>query len=73
MEKEVSSEASDAEDRKEYVEDRKSFRKELEDLINCSSLETASDTPDFILSEYLTDCLEIFDKAVNRRTEWHKN
>lgn len=73
MEKEVSSEANDAEDRKEYVEDRKSFRKELENLINCRNLESESDTPDFILAEYLTDCLEIFDKAVSRRTEWYNN
>ena len=51
--------------------DHKSFRKELESLINSFSLENNSDTPDFILAEYLSDCLGAFDKAAKRRTEWY--
>ena len=47
------------------------FRKELEDLINSYSKENGSDTPDFILAEYLDDCLTFFDKAVSRRTKWY--
>ena len=27
--------------------------------------------PDFILAEYLTDCLRAFDKATVRREEWY--
>jgi hypothetical protein len=49
----------------------KSFRKELEFLINCHSKENGCNTPDFILAEYLADCLEVFDKAVNRRESWY--
>lgn len=49
----------------------KSFREELRDIINCHSKENGSNTPDFILAEYLTDCLEVFDKAVKRRTKWY--
>lgn len=43
------------------------FRKELESLINKNSLENESDTPDYILSEFLIGCLNAFDAAVNKR------
>jgi hypothetical protein len=46
------------------------FRKSIEVLINSKSLENGSDTPDFILAEYLVDCLTAFDKAVNKREKW---
>ena len=48
-----------------------SFRKELESLINRHSKENGSNTPDFILAEYLEDCLNIFDKIVRDREEWY--
>lgn len=47
------------------------FRKELERLLNCMSMENCSDTPDFILAQYMTDCLEAHDRAVNRREVWY--
>lgn len=47
------------------------LRKEIEDVINHFSAENVSDTPDFILSEYLINCLKAFDDAVNRREEWY--
>lgn len=47
------------------------FRKELERLLNCMSMENRSDTPDFILAKYMTDCLEAHDRAVNRREVWY--
>jgi len=28
--------------------------------------------PDFILADYLADCLDAYDKAVTRRTEWYQ-
>ena len=46
------------------------FRSELERLLSCMSMENRSDTPDFILAQYLTDCLEAHDRAVNRREFW---
>jgi len=48
------------------------FHKELENLINKHSKENGSDTPDFILAQYLVDCLEAFDKAVVDRTRWYR-
>jgi hypothetical protein len=47
------------------------LRKEIETAINKHSAENGSDTPDFVLAEYLTDCLTAFDKAVKRREEWY--
>lgn len=46
------------------------FRKELQELINRHSLENESDTPDWILAEYLASCLVAFDIAVLRRETW---
>lgn len=49
------------------------FRSELVDLINRYSLENNSDTPDFILADYLIDCLEVFNAYTNRRATWYKS
>ena len=35
---------------------REVFRNDLTNLINCHSLENASNTPDWILAEFLDDC-----------------
>lgn len=47
------------------------LRKDIEQAINKHSIENGSDTPDFILSEYLTDCLQAFDKATVKREKWY--
>jgi len=47
------------------------FRTELEELINKNSLENNSNTPDFVLAEFLHGCLKAFDTAVNEREKWH--
>lgn len=49
---------------------REEFTLELKSLINRLSLEQFSDTPDFILAEYLVDCLDTFDKTVRDRDRW---
>jgi len=48
-----------------------SFSKELGDLINRHSIENASGTPDFILAEYISDCLHSFCTASNARDKWY--
>ena len=47
------------------------FRKELEELINRYSLENGSNTPDFMIADYLIKCLEVFDKTVQDREHWY--
>ena len=49
----------------------KTFRRELMELINRHSKENGSNTPDFILAEYLVESLKLYDKIVNMRNEWH--
>lgn len=47
------------------------FEKELEQLINRHSQENASNTPDFILAQYLRSCLDVFATAVQQRETWY--
>ena len=47
------------------------FEQELRKLINRESMENRSDTPDFILAEYLHSCLVAFENATNARERWY--
>lgn len=47
------------------------LRQEIEAAVNRASAENYSNTPDFILAEYLIDCLKAFDNAVIRRAKWY--
>jgi hypothetical protein len=48
------------------------FERELEVLINKHSMENASNTPDFILADYLMKCLETYNHTIQRRSQWYK-
>ncbi len=43
------------------------FQKELASLINKFSFENLSNTPDFVLAEYLYSCLENFNKTIKSK------
>jgi len=47
------------------------FEKELIALINHHSLEGLSNTPDFVLAQYLMACLFAWNGATNRREQWY--
>jgi len=47
------------------------FEEELRTLINCHCLENASNSPDFILAEFILDSLDAFDSATKRRDEFY--
>ena len=47
------------------------LREKIEEAINTTSAENRSNTPDFILAEYLMACLAAFDNAVNTRDQWY--
>lgn len=47
------------------------FEKELWTLINTHSMENGSNTPDWILARYLSNCLAAFNEAVNTREGWY--
>ena len=46
------------------------FQKELESLINRHCKENDSDTPDFLLAEYIQGCLKNYADIVKKRDEW---
>jgi hypothetical protein len=47
------------------------FQKELAALLNKHSQENGSDTPDFILAQYLNDCLAAWNRNVSGREKWY--
>lgn len=47
------------------------FIRELTEVINRFSVENGSNTPDFILAEYMAECLIAFDKASSSREKWY--
>lgn len=50
---------------------RTPFEKELTELINKHSQENESNTPDFILADYLSNCLYIWNTMIQKREEWY--
>jgi hypothetical protein len=51
--------------------DKTEFEKKLTELLNYSSLECESDTPDFILAQYLIGCLETYNTTIQSREKWY--
>ncbi len=49
----------------------KNFRSQLIYLLNNNSMENGSDTPDYILADYMVDCLAAFDKTLQAREKWY--
>jgi len=47
------------------------FKEELSSLINRHSRENLSDTPDFILAQFMLDCLAAFEITTRRRDIWY--
>lgn len=47
------------------------FKKDLTNLINVYSRENKSNTPDFILAEYMEECLLTFERIIVNRDKWH--
>ena len=47
------------------------FKQDLQQLLNRYALEKGSDTPDFLLAEYLVHCLMLFDTTVAAREQWY--
>ena len=51
----------------------KKLADELREFLNARSVESGSNTPDFILADYLLGCLAAFEGAVNARDEWNSD
>ena len=48
-----------------------SFQKELESLLNRYCKDNASNTPDFLLAEYMLNVLDAFTTLNNERERWY--
>jgi len=47
------------------------LKKDLSTLLNRHSQENASDTPDFILAQFMLSSLNAFEAAVRSREKWY--
>ncbi len=47
------------------------LEKELTALLNQHSRENESNTPDFLLADYLMRCLQTWEAVTRRRDEWY--
>lgn len=54
------------------VKEGTKFEIELTSLLNRHSRENISNTPDFILAQYLMGCLKAGEHMINEREKWHK-
>lgn len=52
------------------AEKEPSFHEELRQLLNRHSKENPSNTPDYILADYLIACLDIFGATLEQRDRW---
>jgi len=50
---------------------RRNLESDLTALLNSYSLENESNTPDFILAEYLVRCLDAYNVALTERAQWY--
>jgi len=50
---------------------KKGLKEGLKALIHSHLREGDSDTPDYLLAEFLMGCLEAFELAVNKRDGWY--
>ena len=48
------------------------FEIDLEKLINEHSIDNDLNTPDYILADYLVNCLENYRKITEERENWHQ-
>lgn len=46
------------------------LEEELRAILNRASRENKSDTPDFILSNFMMKCLETYEQTVKERDQW---
>jgi hypothetical protein len=54
-----------------YRIDYVKFQKDLEDIINRNCVENGSNTPDFMLAEYMVNCLKAYTKTSRAREKWY--
>jgi hypothetical protein len=61
----------DGESARRQIKELSEFQRDLTALLNKHSRENGSNTPDFILADYLLGCLSTFDRYVSAREKWY--
>lgn len=46
------------------------FKEELETLLNCHSIDSETETPDFILAQFLIDTIDAYSKVRDQTDRW---
>ena len=55
----------------EQTKNKESLKRELSKIMNIHGIDTACSTPDYILAEYLIDCLKSYKKMDDANRTWH--
>jgi len=53
------------------MDEHTQFQEELASWLNVHSAESESNTPDFILAQFMQSCLAAFNTAVQQRETWY--
>lgn len=57
--------------KKEKKEAKLNLYEKIEEVLNIACVEYESNTPDFILAEYLLSCLDAYNKATKKRDKFY--
>jgi hypothetical protein len=55
-----------------YFKEPDTFEGKVARAINHHSFESGSNTPDFVLASFLSQCLKAFDDTITKREDWFK-
>lgn len=67
----IKNELDDVQKKNESNIDDETLKRDLSKLMNIHGIDTECSTPDYILAEYLIDCLKSYKKLDNANRTWH--
>jgi DNA polymerase I-like protein with 3'-5' exonuclease and polymerase domains len=67
----IRNEIDDVQKKNESNIDDENLKRDLSKIMNIHGIDTECSTPDYILAEYLIDCLKSYKKLDNANRTWH--
>lgn len=67
----IKNEIDDVQKKKESNIDDEDLKRQLSKIMNIHGIDTECSTPDYILAEYLIDCLKSYKKLDDANRTWH--
>lgn len=67
----IKNEIDDVQKKNESNIDDETLKRDLSKIMNIYGIDTECSTPDYILAEYLIDCLKSYKKLDNANRTWH--